>query len=33
MLRTLLALILTIGGLAPASQADTDAGGQWDPDG
>jgi hypothetical protein len=30
MLRTLLALILMIGGSA---QADTDAGGKWDPDG
>jgi hypothetical protein len=33
MLRTLLALILAIGGLAPASQAETDAGNQWDPNG
>jgi hypothetical protein len=33
MLRTLLALILAIGGLAPVSQGETDAGNQWDPDG
>ena len=33
MLRTLLALILAIGDLAPVSQAETDAGNKWDPDG